>query len=116
MNRPGFKQRTLRAVLADPLASSTAAGALSKHMSGAVLGSISDNHPLAGHVEGVQVLDIACGSPAWSAGLQTGDIVVSVNQLAVSSMKDVAVAVKRNPDALLLNVCRGDGALFIVIR
>jgi S1-C subfamily serine protease len=110
------KERTLRAVLADPLASSTAAGALSKHMSGAVLGSISDNHPLAGHVEGIQVLDIERGSPAWSAGLRAGDIVVSVNQLPVSSMKDVAAALKRNPDALLLNVRRGDGALFIVIR
>jgi hypothetical protein len=28
----------------------------------------------------------------------------------------VAAAVKRNPDALLLNIRRGDGALFIVIR
>ena len=110
------KQRTLQAVLADPLASSTAAGALSKHMSGALLGSITDNHPLAGHVEGVQVLDIERGSPAWSAGLRAGDIVVSVNQLPVSTMKEVAAAVKRNPDALLLNVRRGDGALFIVIR
>ena len=110
------KQRTLRAVLADPLASSTAAGALSKHMSGALLGSISDSHPLAGHVVGVQVLDIERGSPAWSAGLRAGDIVVSVNQLPVSSMKDVAAAVKRNTDALLLNVRRGDGALYIVIR
>ena len=53
------KQRTLRVVLADPLASSAVAGALSKHMSGAVLGNITDNHPLAGHVEGVQVLDLS---------------------------------------------------------
>jgi hypothetical protein len=34
----------------------------------------------------------------------------------VSSMDDVAAAVKSNPDALLLNIRRGNGALFIVIR
>lgn len=110
------KQLTLRAVIADPLASSTPAGNLSKHLSGAALGAISDNHPLAGHVEGVQVLEIERGSPAWSAGLRADDIVVSVNQLPVSTMDDVATAVRRNPDSMLLNIRRGNGALFVVIR
>ena len=110
------KQLTLRAVIADPLASSTPAATVSKHLSGAVLGSISDNHPLAGNVEGVQVLEIKRGSPAWSAGLRADDIIVSINQRPVSSMDAVAAAVQSNPDALLLNIRRGSGALFVVIR
>ena len=110
------KRMKLEAVIADPLASSTAAGTMSRHLSGAVLGAISDNHPLAGQVEGVQVLEIERGSPAWSAGLRADDIIVSVNQLPVSSMDAVAAALQRNPDALLLNIRRGNGALFIVIR
>ena len=110
------KQLTLRAVLADPLTGSTAAGAVSKHLSGAVLGAISDNHPLAGHVEGVQVLKIERGTPAWSAGLRADDIIVSINQRPVASMDAVAAAVQRNPDALLLNIRRGNSALFVVIR
>ena len=81
-----------------------------------MLGAISDNHPLAGHVEGVQVLEIERGSPAWSAGLRADDIVVSVNQLPVSTMDDVATAVRRNPDSMLLNIRRGNGAMFVVIR
>ena len=106
----------LEAVIADPLASSTAAGTMSRHLSGAVLGAISDNHPLAGQVEGVQVLEIERGSHAWSAGLRADDIIVSINQLPVQSMDAVAAALQRNPDALLLNIRRGNGALFIVIR
>lgn len=108
------KQLTLRAVLADPLASSTVAGTMSKHRSGAVPGAISDNHPLAGPVDGVQVLEIERGSPAWLAGLRADDIVVSINQLPVTSMNDMAAAVKRNPDAMHLNIRRESGALLSV--
>jgi len=110
------KRLTVQAVIADPLASSTSAARVSKHLSGAVLGNISDNHLLAGHVEGVQVLEVERGSPAWSAGLRADDIIVSINQRPVASMDAVAAAVKRNPDSLLLNIRRGNGALFIVIR
>jgi S1-C subfamily serine protease len=107
---------TVHAVIADPLASSASAGIVSKHLSGAVLGSISDNHPLAGRVEGVEVLEVKRGSPAWSAGLRAEDIIVSVNQQPVSSMDDVAAAARRDADALLLNLRRGNGALYVVIR
>jgi serine protease Do/serine protease DegQ len=107
---------TLHAVIADPLASSASAGVMSKHLSGAVLGPISDNHPLAGRVEGVEVLEVKRGSPAWSAGLRPDDIIVSINQQPVSSMDDVAAAARRDADALLLNIRRGNGALFVVIR
>lgn len=110
------KLKTLQAVIADPLASSTSAATVSQRLSGATLGAISDNHVLAGQVAGVQVLEVERGSPAWSAGLRADDIIVSVNQLPVSSMSDMKKAVGRNPDALLLNIRRGNGPLFMVIR
>jgi serine protease Do/serine protease DegQ len=110
------KSHTLQAVIADPQASSAPAGTISKHLSGALLGPITDNHPLAGQVAGVEVLEVKRGSPAWSAGLRADDIIVSVNQLPVDSMPAVAAAVGRNPDSLLLNIRRGEGALFVVIR
>jgi serine protease Do/serine protease DegQ len=110
------KLKTLNAVIADPLASSMSAATVSKHLSGAALGAISDNHLLAGQIAGVQVLEIERGSPAWSAGLRVDDIIMSVNQLPVSSIDDLAAAVRRNTDAMLLNIRRGNGALFIVIR
>jgi len=110
------KHKTLQAVIADPLASSTSAASVSKHLSGASLGPISDNHPLVGQIAGVQVLEVERGSPAWSAGLRAEDIIVSVNQLPVSSIDDLATAVRRNTDSMLLNIRRGNGAMFVVIR
>jgi Do/DeqQ family serine protease len=107
---------TLHAVITDPLETATAAGQSSKHLAGAILGNLMDNHALAGQVQGVQVLDVERGSPAWSAGLRADDIIVSINEQALATVDDVAVAVKRNPDALLMNIRRGNGALYIVIR
>ncbi|NNG12453.1 MAG: DegQ family serine endoprotease [Halobacteria archaeon] len=107
---------TLHAVIADPLETATAAGQSSRHLAGAILGNILDNHALAGQVQGVQVLDVERGSPAWSAGLRADDIIVSINEQTLASVDDVPVAIKRNPDALLMNIRRGNGALFIVIR
>jgi serine protease Do/serine protease DegQ len=107
---------TLHVEIADPLETATAAGESSRHLAGAILGNIQDNHVLAGQMQGVQVLEVEHGSPAWSSGLRTDDIIVSINQQALQSVDDVAVAVKRNPDALLMNIRRGNGALFIVIR
>jgi S1-C subfamily serine protease len=56
------------------------------------------------------------GSPAWTAGLRADDIIVSINEQALASVDDVAIAVKRNPDALLMHIRRGNGAQYIVIR
>jgi len=110
------RKLTLRAVISDPVESATSAEKLSEHLSGATLGPINDSHPLAGRVQGVQVLTVQHNSPAWSAGLRANDIIESVNQKSVSSLDDVAKAVKRNSDALLLNVRRDNLSMFIVIR
>jgi Do/DeqQ family serine protease len=110
------KHIMLQAVIADMRASSAAAGTMSEHLSGALLGAITDNHSLAGRVDGVQVLEVERGSRAWSAGLREDDIIVSVNRQPVSSLDAVAAAARSDPNALLLNIRRGDGALYIVIR
>jgi serine protease Do/serine protease DegQ len=92
------------------------AGAVSQYLSGAVLGAIADNHPLARRLEGVQVLEVERGSTAWSAGLRADDIIVAVNQLDVASVDEVTAAVKRNPNGLLLNIIRGNSELLIMIQ
>lgn len=92
------------------------AGKLSKRLAGAELGEVAPNHPLAGEVEGVQILKIEPGSPAHRADLRERDIIVSINHVPAHSVDEAEAAMARRSDALLLNVRRGDGALFIVLR
>ena len=92
------------------------AGNVSGVLAGALLSPMRADHPLAGRIEGVEVLSIERGSAAWSAGLKRGDIVVSVNQQQVSSVAEVAAALKRNSDRVILNIRRGKASKFIVIQ
>ena len=64
----------------------------------------------------MSVLEVEHGSAAWSAGLRSGDIIVSINQVPITTPEEFRTAAQRNPDRLLLNIRRGSGALFIVIQ
>ncbi len=110
------KPLQLSAVVTDPRALSTPAGKANRHLSGATIGPIADNHPLFGEVDGVSVLEVEHGSAAWSAGLRPGDVIISINQEPIATPDEFRAAAQHNPDSLLLNIRRGSGALYIVIR
>lgn len=110
------KQRQIRAVIAEPKQEKVDAKQYDKRLAGAMLGGIEAGHPLAGEVKGVEIVAVAQGSPAWSAGLRKGDVIVSVNQQPVESPDDVGDALKSSRNGILLNIRRGDGALFITIE
>jgi S1-C subfamily serine protease len=65
---------------------------------------------------GVRVVEVAQDSPAWQAGLRKGDLIISVNKQQIYSLEDVQSAVDQQASMLLLNIHRGESALFIVIR
>ena len=110
------RHRSFTARIAEPRREKLAAERLSKKLAGAVLGPIEPNHPLAGSVKGVEVLEVKRGSPAALAGLRPGDIIVSVNQQPVASVEEMRAALRKGRGGILLNVRRGNGALFLVIR
>ena len=110
------EQRDMHVLITAPKQTKVEAGHLDKGLSGAKLGAIEPSHPLAGQVKGVEVLEVEEGSPAWTAGLRKGDIIVSVNRQPVESMGDIEGAIKKGGHGILLNIRRGDGALFILIR
>jgi len=89
---------------------------LSPRLAGAVLGNLDEKHPL-GESGGVAVVEVAPGSQAWEAGLRQGDVIVSVNRQAVGNLMDLSqVLAQSRGSALLLNVRRGNGAFFVVVR
>jgi serine protease Do/serine protease DegQ len=64
---------------------------------------------------GVQVAEVAQGSPAWRSGLRPGDEITGVNRKRVHSVKELNEAAA-NSSVLALNVKRGDANLFVVVR
>jgi len=109
-------KKTVIAVIAEPKTTKVEAKKLHRHLQGASLGDIDENHPLAGKANGVLVYDVERGSAAWSAGLRKGDIITSVNRKRIENLEELREVVKRNGKSLLLNVRRGNGAMFLFIQ
>jgi len=94
------------------------AGSAVPQLAGVVFGPLTPSSPLYGELEGkgVLVLEVEEDTPAWSAGLREGDVIVKVNRREVKAPDDILKALEGSDPPVLLNVRRGDGALFIPIR
>jgi serine protease Do len=69
--------------------------------------------------KGAVIASVVPGKPAADAGLQEGDIIVSVNQHAVNSANEAKTAVadagKAGRKAVLLLIQRGDNQSFVTV-
>jgi len=106
--------KTVRAEVGDPEDSSVSAEDLHPKLEGASFTELDERSPLFGRVEGVLVEDVVGRSPA-AQHLREGDVITSVNRKGVRNLAELKDAVK-DADTLVLNVRRGDGALFVLIR
>ena len=78
---------------------------------------VDQEHPIQGHIKGIGIVAIAKDSPAFHSGLQPGDIIIAANQQAVTSMDELKqVAAASNKKQLLVQVIRGGGSLFLVLK
>ena len=64
----------------------------------------------------ILVLEVAAGSPAWQRNLRAGDRIVSINKQPVSTFEEMERAIKRSSRAILMNIQRGNRALFLLIQ
>ena len=87
---------------------------LHPRLRGATLVDVSQDGP-NGPVQGVAIADVARGSPAWNAGLRKGDLITSANRIPVQSIAQMEAAVSGRK-GLLLNIRRGNGALFLMLK
>lgn len=88
---------------------------LSDRLSGAFVAEIGSNHPMYGATSGIEIVKVERNSNAWRAGLRAKDIIVSVNRRSIDSVKELKQALS-GKRSVLLNIRRGNGALFIVIQ
>ena len=110
------KERTITAVIADQEQTTLLGEKISQILAGAVFGLIDENSPMFNQAEGIVILAVAMGSPASRAGLRKGDLIVSVNRMAVNDFDSFKNALKESSKGILLNVRRGNTALFIIIQ
>ena len=110
------RRKTIQAEIGVPHSPSLSGQKLSARLVGASFANLPDTQRSRRRQGGVIVTDVEPSSPAWSAGLRKEDIIVSVNRRPVSDVGELRDAVARAGDGLLLNIQRGDGALFLVIR
>lgn len=112
--RDGRRKRITASIGEDEL-TAAAGDRVHPRLEGASLGPIEGEHPLAGKVEGVLVQNVEQRSPAARSGLRPGDVITSVNRVAIGSVEDFRRAAD-GAAQLLLHVRRGNGALFLVIQ
>ena len=85
-------------------------------LEGVVLGPLTPESPLYDELkEGVLVIEVEMDTPAWNAGLREGDVIIEVNRREVKTTDDILAALESSEPPLLLNVRRGEGALFILV-
>jgi serine protease Do/serine protease DegQ len=66
--------------------------------------------------DGVVVVTVERGSPAWNHGLRAGDIIAGVNRRPVRTARELLAALSKASRPIVLNVVRGDYVFAIVLR
>ncbi len=112
----GGKTKVITATIAEPEMTLLDGKHLHPRLAGALYGNIEEGSPLYGHVEGVQVVKVQAEGPAWRAGLRAGDVITSVNREPITDVQGLQRLASQSARSLLLNLQRGDGALFILIQ
>ena len=85
-------------------------------LEGATLRDLRQGDPAHGRIEGVIAAQVEPGSPAARNGIRPGDVIVAVNRRRVRNAGELEAAFDQAGSVLALNVVRGNGQLFIVIR
>ena len=85
-------------------------------LQGAMVRDLEQGDPAYGRIQGVIVAEVEPDSPAARNGIRPGDVIVAVNRRRVRNAEDLEKAFEQAGQVLALNIVRGGGQLFIVIR
>ena len=113
--RNGTKLRLTATVASDQEAGSVAQ-AVNPLLQGVVVKDMERDNPYYGRLPGVVVKDVDRGNTAWRSGLRSGDIITSVNHVAVHDLKEFVLVSGKQQGNLLLRIVRGNAAAFLVIK
>lgn len=111
------RQLTITAAIEAPNLTELEGGRLHPQLAGARFSNIEEGLPQYGRSMGVLLSALDPRSPAAQNGLRQGDIVTSVNRTPVRNINELEGLLRNSgTTGLLLNIQRGNGALFLLIR
>lgn len=110
------KTLTLTAVIEAGQETVGAPSAVNPRLAGMTVGDLKADHPMYGKLQGIAVVDVQRGSAAWRSGLRGGDVITSVNNKPVKSLKEFLALVDKKQNSLMLRIVRGGMAAFVVIK
>lgn len=84
-------------------------------LEGATLDNMAARQVSTGTGEGVLVREVRKGSVAWEHGVRPNDIIVSANRKSVHDLESFRKAIEGR-EVLMLNILRGNGALFLLLQ
>jgi serine protease Do/serine protease DegQ len=90
--------------------------AVNQKLEGMTVGDITPDHPLYGKTDGVMIVSVQRGTPAWRSGLRTGDVITMINKTQIKTMQDFLAAVDKKEGYLVLRIVRGNAAAFVVLK
>ena len=88
---------------------------MNSRLKGAIFSELDDQQIINSIGGGVVVTKVEEGSNAWINELRTDDIIVSVNRIGIRDLDNFKRATA-NQNVLLLNIIRGNGALFLLFQ
>ena len=110
------KQYAAQAITENPTSSEIKDRMSNPYLYGVQMQNITQEIPGHGYTRGVQIIHIDEYSPAWTAALKRGDIVISANRKKISTIDELTSIAKSNKKGLLLEIIRNKGAAFVVIK
>ena len=114
INRKG-KILTKKVKIVEPKKEKISNLKINPRLAGIVFGEIKKNMPEYGKINGIKIMKMKKDSKAFIYGIRPNDIILSVNNIPVQSVKDLEVAANNN-DELILHVQRGNRTAFILLK
>lgn len=112
----GGKPLMITAKIAEPVHTTIEGKRLHDRLDGLVIGLIPESSPSYGRIEGIMIHEVKPGTPAATTGLRKGDVITSINHDKVTTIEQGLKAAAKSHNEILLNINRGNSALFLLIQ
>lgn len=113
--RRGDKNLSFNVTVTDPKKHEQNLQEKNPFLFGLGLKDFTQDSPLHGHIEGVQIVGAIENSAGFRSGLRPGDVIISANKVMTPTTKKLQEISRSNQSQLLVQVLRGGGALYVLV-